>query len=33
MVDEIELSNVKAYFVIRSADKVDLIIENVDIQM
>ena len=33
MVDEIELNNVKAYFVIRSAEKVDLIIENADIQM
>ena len=32
LIDDVEISNVEAYFVVRSEDKVDFIIENVDIK-
>ena len=32
LIDNVQVSNVEAYFVIRSEDKVDFVIENIDIQ-
>jgi hypothetical protein len=31
MIDELEIENSEAYFVIHSADEVDFVIENMDI--
>jgi hypothetical protein len=32
LIDNVQVSNVEAYFVIRSENKVDFVIENIDIQ-
>jgi hypothetical protein len=31
MIDDLEIENTEAYFVIRSSDKVDFVIKNMDI--